>query len=58
MAPTPVTIITGFLGSGKTTLILNLIPQLPQTYKVSETPEFSTLARVQMLQLNNRSTNH
>lgn len=28
MAPTPITIITGFLGSGKTTLILNLIPQL------------------------------
>jgi len=26
--PIPVTIITGFLGSGKTTLILNLIPQL------------------------------
>ncbi|KEF53792.1 uncharacterized protein A1O9_10193 [Exophiala aquamarina CBS 119918] len=35
MAPTPVTIITGFLGSGKTTLILNLIPQLPQTYKLA-----------------------
>jgi G3E family GTPase len=28
MAPIPITIITGFLGSGKTTLILNLIPQL------------------------------
>lgn len=28
MAPIPVTIITGFLGSGKTTLILNLLPQL------------------------------
>ena len=27
-APTPITIVTGFLGSGKTTLILNLIPQL------------------------------
>lgn len=26
--PIPITIITGFLGSGKTTLILNLIPQL------------------------------
>ena len=26
--PTPITIVTGFLGSGKTTLILNLIPQL------------------------------
>lgn len=25
----PITIITGFLGSGKTTLILNLLPQLP-----------------------------
>uniref|UniRef100_L2FQD2 CobW/HypB/UreG, nucleotide-binding domain containing protein n=1 Tax=Colletotrichum fructicola (strain Nara gc5) TaxID=1213859 RepID=L2FQD2_COLFN len=28
MAPIPITIITGFLGSGKTTLILNLLPQL------------------------------
>ncbi|KID98595.1 CobW/HypB/UreG, nucleotide-binding domain containing protein, partial [Metarhizium majus ARSEF 297] len=28
MAPIPITIITGFLGSGKTTLILNLMPQL------------------------------
>lgn len=27
-APIPITIITGFLGSGKTTLILNLVPQL------------------------------
>lgn len=26
--PIPITIVTGFLGSGKTTLILNLIPQL------------------------------
>ncbi|KAK4453213.1 homeobox protein PKNOX1 [Podospora aff. communis PSN243] len=26
--PTPITIVTGFLGSGKTTLILNLLPQL------------------------------
>ena len=28
MAPIPITIVTGFLGSGKTTLILNLLPQL------------------------------
>lgn len=35
MAPIPITIITGFLGSGKTTLILNLIPQLPPTYKLA-----------------------
>ncbi|KKA28466.1 hypothetical protein TD95_002535 [Thielaviopsis punctulata] len=27
-APIPITIVTGFLGSGKTTLILNLVPQL------------------------------
>ncbi|KAL1793387.1 hypothetical protein ACET3X_008369 [Alternaria dauci] len=31
----PITVITGFLGSGKTTLILNLIPQLPKTYKLA-----------------------
>lgn len=35
MAPIPITIITGFLGSGKTTLILNLIPQLPRSYKLA-----------------------
>lgn len=34
MGPIPVTVVTGFLGSGKTTLILNLLPQLPKTYKV------------------------
>ncbi|RYO79682.1 hypothetical protein DL766_006708 [Monosporascus sp. MC13-8B] len=28
MAPIPVTIITGFLGSGKTTILLSLVPQL------------------------------
>lgn len=28
MAPIPITIITGFLGSGKTTMILNLLPQI------------------------------
>ncbi|KAF2178569.1 cobalamin synthesis protein/P47K:Cobalamin synthesis protein-like protein/P47K [Zopfia rhizophila CBS 207.26] len=31
----PITIITGFLGSGKTTLILNLIPQLPKAYRLA-----------------------
>ncbi|KAI9818112.1 MAG: hypothetical protein M1827_000737 [Pycnora praestabilis] len=35
MAPIPITIITGFLGSGKTTLILNLIPQLPPSHKLA-----------------------
>ncbi|KAK7215193.1 hypothetical protein V2G26_003196 [Clonostachys chloroleuca] len=38
MAPIPITIITGFLGSGKTTLILNLIPQLREqnpSYKLA-----------------------
>lgn len=30
-APIPITIVTGFLGSGKTTLILNLVPQLRKT---------------------------
>jgi G3E family GTPase len=31
----PITILTGFLGAGKTTLILNLIPQLPTTYRLA-----------------------
>jgi G3E family GTPase len=35
MAPIPITIVTGFLGSGKTTLILNLLPQLPSSYRVA-----------------------
>ena len=35
MAPIPITIITGFLGSGKTTLIINLIPQLPKDYRLA-----------------------
>lgn len=33
--PIPITIFTGFLGSGKTTVILNLIPQLPKSYKLA-----------------------
>ena len=33
--PIPITVVTGFLGSGKTTLILNLIPQLPKDYKLA-----------------------
>ncbi|KAH7062045.1 CobW domain-containing protein [Macrophomina phaseolina] len=35
MSPIPITVITGFLGSGKTTLILNLISQLPPDYKLA-----------------------
>lgn len=35
MPPTPITIVTGFLGAGKTTLILNLIPQLPTAYRLA-----------------------
>ncbi|MCJ1294757.1 hypothetical protein MMC34_006315 [Xylographa carneopallida] len=35
MPPIPITIVTGFLGSGKTTLILNLIPQLSKDYKLA-----------------------
>jgi G3E family GTPase len=30
----PVTVFTGFLGSGKTTIIINLINQLPRNYKL------------------------
>ncbi|KZV62681.1 cobW-domain-containing protein [Peniophora sp. CONT] len=33
MAPVPVTVFTGFLGAGKTSIILNLLPQLPKDYK-------------------------
>lgn len=31
----PITVLTGFLGSGKTTILLNLIPQLPKSYKLA-----------------------
>ncbi|OQE16710.1 hypothetical protein PENSTE_c023G05033 [Penicillium steckii] len=35
MSPIPVTIVTGFLGSGKTTILLNLLPQLPKSYRLA-----------------------
>lgn len=35
MSPIPITILTGFLGSGKTTVILNLLPQLPKSYRLA-----------------------
>ncbi|KAJ7596089.1 P-loop containing nucleoside triphosphate hydrolase protein [Mycena floridula] len=34
-SPIPITVVTGFLGSGKTTLILSLLKQLPTEYKVA-----------------------
>ncbi|KAF9223555.1 cobW-domain-containing protein [Gyrodon lividus] len=35
MAPTiPITVFTGFLGAGKTSIILSLLPKLPNNYKV------------------------
>ena len=30
----PITVFTGFLGAGKTSLILSLLPKLPKDYKV------------------------
>ena len=30
----PVTVFTGFLGAGKTSIILSLLPQLPAEYRV------------------------
>ncbi|EEQ88051.1 CobW domain-containing protein [Blastomyces dermatitidis ER-3] len=33
--PIPVTIITGFLGAGKTTILLNLVKQLPPDYRLA-----------------------
>ncbi len=32
--PVPVTVFTGFLGSGKTTIILSLLPRVPKGYKL------------------------
>ncbi|KAK7204532.1 CobW/HypB/UreG, nucleotide-binding domain-containing protein [Myxozyma melibiosi] len=33
--PTPVTVFTGFVGAGKTTLIISLLKRLPKDYKVA-----------------------
>ena len=30
----PITVFTGFLGAGKTSIILSLLPRLPKDYKV------------------------
>lgn len=32
--PIPITVFTGFLGAGKTSIILSLLPRLPEDYKV------------------------
>ncbi|EGN98993.1 hypothetical protein SERLA73DRAFT_181764 [Serpula lacrymans var. lacrymans S7.3] len=34
MSSIPITVFTGFLGAGKTSVILSLLPQLPKNYKV------------------------
>ncbi|KAH7912024.1 CobW/HypB/UreG, nucleotide-binding domain-containing protein [Hygrophoropsis aurantiaca] len=34
MPSIPITVFTGFLGAGKTSIILSLLPQLPKDYKV------------------------
>lgn len=31
--PIPITVFTGFLGAGKTSVILSLLPKLPTGYK-------------------------
>ncbi|KAK9457498.1 CobW/HypB/UreG, nucleotide-binding domain-containing protein [Dipodascopsis uninucleata] len=33
--PTPITVLTGFLGAGKTTLMISLLKQLPDNYRVA-----------------------
>ena len=33
-AAIPITVFTGFLGAGKTTVILSLLPKLPKDYTV------------------------
>ncbi|KAJ7773078.1 CobW/HypB/UreG, nucleotide-binding domain-containing protein [Mycena metata] len=33
-SPIPITVFTGFLGAGKTSIILSLLPRLPKDYKV------------------------
>ena len=30
----PITVFTGFLGAGKTSIILSLLPKLPKDYRV------------------------
>jgi G3E family GTPase len=33
-SPIPVTVFTGFLGAGKTSIILSLLPRVPKGYKL------------------------
>lgn len=33
-SPIPVTVFTGFLGAGKTSIILSLLPRIPKGYKL------------------------
>ena len=30
----PITVFSGYLGAGKTTIILSLLPKLPKNYKI------------------------
>ena len=32
-SPIPITVFAGFLGAGKTSIILSLLPHLPKNYK-------------------------
>jgi G3E family GTPase len=34
MCPIPITVFTGYLGAGKTSIILSLLPRLPENYRV------------------------
>jgi G3E family GTPase len=34
MFPIPITVFTGYLGAGKTSIILSLLPRLPEGYRV------------------------
>jgi G3E family GTPase len=34
-SPIPITVFIGFLGAGKTSIILSLLPKLPKDYKVA-----------------------
>ena len=43
-SPILITVVTGFLGSGKTTMILNLVPQMPDTKFAILKNEFGDVA--------------
>ncbi|KAH7106302.1 cobW-domain-containing protein [Auriculariales sp. MPI-PUGE-AT-0066] len=57
MSAIQITVFTGFLGAGKTSIILSLLPKLPKDYKLIHNPVDSQLARQSSLAAVSEITN-